>query len=48
MLSIDPLRDMQDQPARAYCRICGAELFEYDAGPLCPKCEKEFEEHAAV
>ena len=45
---IYPLRDMQDQPARARCGRCGAELFEYDAGPLCPECEKGFEEHAAV
>lgn len=48
MLSIDPLRDMQDQPARAHCIICKAELFEYDAGDLCQTCkereEKENEE----
>ena len=40
MLSIDPLRDMQDQPARDRCRICDAELFEYDHGDLCPDCEE--------
>ncbi len=41
MISIFPLRDMQDQHARARCRICQAELFEYDAGDLCPGCEEE-------
>lgn len=40
MLSIDPLRDMQDQPARARCGRCGAELFEYDPGGLCPDCQE--------
>lgn len=37
---IYPLRDMQDQPARDRCRICDAELFEYDPGDLCPDCQK--------
>lgn len=43
MLSIDPLRDMQDVQPRAHCPVCGAELYEYDAGPLCPACEEELE-----
>ena len=43
MVSLYPLRDMQDIPPRAYCRICGAELYEYDAGPICPECEEELE-----
>lgn len=37
----NPLRDMQDTAPRAYCPVCGAELYEYDAGPLCPACEEE-------
>ena len=41
MLSIDPLRDMQDVQPRAHCPVCGAELYEYDAGDLCPACEEE-------
>ena len=45
---LNPLRDMQDQPARDRCRICDAELFEYDGGDLCQTCkereEKENEE----
>lgn len=32
--------DMQDVEPRAYCRICDAELFEYDPGDLCPDCEE--------
>ena len=43
MLSIDPLRDMQDVQPRAHCPVCGAELYEYDAGPLCPACKEELE-----
>lgn len=47
-VSIYPLRDMQDTAPRAYCRICDAELFEYDGGDLCQTCkereEKENEE----
>ena len=42
-VSIYPLRDMQDQAARDRCRICGAELYEYDAGDLCPSCREEKE-----
>lgn len=45
---IYPLRDMQDQPARAYCIICGAELFEFDGAFCSEKCKKEFEKHAAI
>ena len=40
MINIFPLRDMQDQPVRAYCRNCKAELFEYDTGDLCPGCKE--------
>ena len=43
MIRANPLRDMQDIPPRAYCRICGAELYEYDAGDLCPSCREEKE-----
>lgn len=43
MLSIDPLRDMQDIPPRAHCPVCGAVLFEYDPGDLCPDCEEREE-----
>lgn len=41
MIRANPLRDMQDIPPRAHCPVCGAELYEYDAGPLCPACEEE-------
>lgn len=45
MLSIDPLRDMQDVQPRAHCPVCGAELYEYDTGDLCPECEEEENEY---
>lgn len=38
-----PYQDMQDVQPRAHCPVCGAELYEYDAGPLCPACEEELE-----
>lgn len=38
-----PLRDMQDMEARAYCPICGGELYEYD-GDICRYCEEEEDE----
>ena len=44
-VSIYPLRDMQDTAPRAYCRICGAELYEYETGDLCPECEEEENEY---
>lgn len=44
-VSMYPLRDMQDTAPRAYCRICGADLYEYDTGPLCPECEEEENEY---
>lgn len=43
-----PYQDMQDQPARARCVICGADLFEFDGVFCSEQCEKEFEEHAAI
>ena len=35
------LRDVQLEAPAAYCRRCGAELYRYDDGPLCPGCEQE-------
>ena len=45
MIRANPLRDMQDIPPRAHCPVCGAGLYEYDAGPLCPECEEEENEY---
>lgn len=39
------LQDMQDVEPRAYCPVCGAELYEYDTGDLCPECEEEENEY---
>ena len=36
-------RDIQQEPPRAYCALCGAELYTYDEGDLCPTCEEEEE-----
>lgn len=49
MIRLNPLQDMQDVEPRSRCRICDAELYEYDGdfcSPECEaECEKEFEEH---
>lgn len=37
----DPLRDKQQDPPTGYCARCGAELYRYDRGPLCPECERD-------
>lgn len=39
------MRDVQCDPPVAYCPRCGAELYRYDAGPLCPDCEQEEQEN---
>ena len=39
------LRDKQQDPPVAYCLRCGAELYRYDTGPLCPDCEQEEQEN---
>ena len=39
------LKDKQAEPPAAYCRQCGAELYRYDTGPLCPECEQEEQEN---
>ena len=38
------LRDPQDVEPRAYCRICKAELYEYDEGDLCERCKEDDDE----
>ena len=40
----DPMRDIQCAAPKAYCRICGEELYEYDDGGFCPVCLKEQED----
>lgn len=32
---LSPYRDIQDDPPRGYCRICQAELYEYDDEAYC-------------
>ena len=41
MLPLNPLRDKQQDPPTGYCARCGAELYRYDRGPLCPECERD-------
>lgn len=43
MIRLNPLQDMQDVEPRSRCRICDAELFEYDPRDLCPSCREEKE-----
>lgn len=32
------IRDKQQDPPTHYCKTCGAELYRYDEGDLCPQC----------
>ena len=32
------IRDKQQDPPTHYCKTCGAELYRYDEGGLCPQC----------
>ena len=32
------IRDKQQDPPTHYCKECGAELYRYDEGSLCPQC----------
>lgn len=43
MTSLNPLRDVQQDPPAAYCRECGAELYGEER-ELCPACQEDFYE----
>ena len=43
MISIDPLRDAQQEPPADYCLECGAELYGEER-ELCPACQEDFYE----
>lgn len=35
---LNPLRDIQQEAPRGYCRRCQAELYESDDEEYCPEC----------
>lgn len=43
MTSLNPLRDVQQDPPADYCRECGAELYGEER-ELCPACQEDFYE----
>ena len=38
---LPPLRDIQMEWPKGYCRCCQAELYDYDDDDYCPKCLEE-------
>lgn len=43
MTSLNPLRDVQQDPPADYCLECGAELYGEER-ELCPACQEDFYE----